>query len=130
MKKIPLIIFLYMCGIFIAQAQGIGQYTPVTPATNFSKFTSLIAAVQNILNVATPLIIGIALLGFFWFLIIFMWKSVDNPEERKKAISGMSWSIIALFCMVAVWGIIQFLSNLLGIGIGGNPEPFKLPGEM
>ncbi len=130
MKKLPLYISIGMSGIFSCYAQGIGQFTPVTTTVTFSPFTSLIALLQKILGVLTPLIIGIALLGFFWFLIIFIWKSVDNPEERKKAISGMTWSIIALFCMVAVWGIIQFAAHFLGIGLGGQPGEFKLPGEV
>ena len=33
---------------------------------------------------------------------------------------GMAYAILALFLMVAIWGIIGFLANLLGVGVGGS----------
>jgi hypothetical protein len=85
--------------------------------------------VQTLVARAVPLLIGIALLAFFWFLIEFIWKGRDNPEEQKKSKAGMGWAILALFVMVSVWGIIGFMGNILGINQGGTIKGYKNPGE-
>jgi hypothetical protein len=34
----------------------------------------------------------------------------------------MGFSLIAIFIMVAVWGIIAFIANLTGVGVGGDGQ--------
>lgn len=89
----------------------------------------LISLAQMVVARSVPLLIGLALLAFFWFLIEFIWKGKDSPEEQKKSKAGMFWSIIALFVMVSVWGIITFMGSVLGVRQGGTIGGFVLPGE-
>jgi hypothetical protein len=131
MKKTSLIIATIVSGCFFVFAQitqssgGSGSST-----INYSPFTALIALIQSVFNRLVPLIIGIAVLGFFWFIIQFIWMAKDNPDAQNKAKTGIMWSLIALFCIVCVWGIIQLLASILGIGLGGSAQQFKLPGEL
>ncbi len=90
----------------------------------------LLALAQTIVARLVPFLIGLAVLAFFWFIVEFIWKGKDSPEEQKKARTGMFWSIVALFVMVSVWGIINFAGTALGIGQGGTMSGFKLPGEQ
>lgn len=91
---------------------------------------SLLGMLQVLVVRAVPLLIGVALLAFFWYLIVFIWKASDNPEEQKKTKKGMFWSIVALFCMVSVWGLVGFIGSMLGINQGSSISGFKLPGEQ
>ena len=91
---------------------------------NGSGLLSLLALAQNIVARLVPFAIGIAVLAFFWYLILFIWKGSEDGDEKKKSLAGMGYSILALFVMVAVWGIIGFMSSLLGIQTGGSvPVP-------
>lgn len=89
----------------------------------------IIGMLQVIAQRAVPLLIGVALLAFFWFLIEFIWKGREDPGHYAKAKAGMMWSIIALFVMVSVWGIIGVMGSILGIPIGGGMHGFVLPGQ-
>lgn len=89
----------------------------------------LLALAQLIVVRLAPFLIGLALLAFFWFLILFIWKGKDSPDEQKKGRIGMAYSILALFVMVSVWGIIGVAGSILGIRQGGTMTGFKLPGE-
>ncbi len=128
MKKTSLIISTIISGCFFVTAQ-ITQ-TSGSTVINYTPFTSLIALIQSVFNRLVPLIIGIAVLGFFWFIIQFIWMAKDNPEAQNKAKQGIMWSLIALFCIVCVWGIIQMVAGILGVEVGGSAGPFKLPGEL
>lgn len=96
---------------------------------NGTGLLGLLALAQTIVVRLAPLLMGVALLAFFWFLIEFIWKGNDNPDEQKKAKKGMIWSIVALFVMVSIWGIIGFLGGVLGINQGGSIPGFTLPGS-
>ncbi len=130
MKKKLLAIFPLAGSFFSVYAQ-LGQTStaPSTFSTSFTPILSLIAFAQTILNKLVPFTIGLAVLAFFWFLVLFIWKASDNPTEQAKLKSGMLWSIIALFVMVAIWGIVGFIANMLGVQVGGSMPGFKLPGE-
>ena len=132
MKKTLLVCITIANGYFLSFAQIMQSNAPTFTSAITSgsgAFTRFILSLQNILNKLVPLSIGFAFVGFLWFLVIFIWKSVDNPTERQKAKEGIMWSIIALFVMMSVWGIVAWLANLLGTGVGGSMPPFKLPGE-
>lgn len=130
-KKTLLVIIATASSCFFTYAQ-IGQ-TSVAPSTALiagsGAFTKIISLAQTFLNKLVPFIIGLAVLGFFWYLILFIWKGVDNPEERNKAKLGVLYSLISLLVIVGVWGIIAVVATMLGVGTGGSMPPFKLPGE-
>lgn len=131
MKKTLLALMTSASSCFLLYAQIQTQSSSITSVVTSGSgaFTRFIMVLQSILNKLVPLSIGFAFVGFLWFLVVFIWKSVDNPTERQKAKEGIMWSIIALFVMMSVWGIVAWLANLLGTGVGGSIPPFKLPGE-
>jgi Type IV secretion system pilin len=89
----------------------------------------LLALLKTVVNQAIPILVGFAVLAFFWFLVLFIWRGSDNSTERDKMKSGMMWSIVALFVMVSVWGIIALIGSILGVQPGGTMHGFKLPGQ-
>lgn len=96
---------------------------------NYSGILGLLTLAQVILARMVPLLIGVAMLAFFWFLIEFIWKGKESPDEQKKGKTGMMYSILAIFVMVSIWGLVAFIGNVLGIGQGGAMPGFRLPGE-
>lgn len=131
MKKVLTIVSIIGSGVTSVLAQGIVVGSQAAGSTaNGGALLSFLALAQTFINRLVPFAIGIAVLGFFWFIIQFIWMAKDNPDAQNKAKTGIMWSLIALFCIVCVWGIIQLLASILGIGLGGSAQQFKLPGEL
>ncbi len=126
MKKTLLTTSLFVSSFFLTFAQVSSNVT----GTSFAPILSLVALAQTVLNKLLPFTIGLATVAFFWFLVKFIWMANDNPDEQIKAKSGILWALLALFVMVAVWGIIGFIANLIGVQVGGTMSGFKLPGEL
>jgi hypothetical protein len=79
-----------------------------------------ITDIGRIVEALTVVAAGAALLVFFWGLVKFITKAGDEGavEEGRRL---MLWGIVALFVMVSVWGLVQFLNTELGIGTGNAP---------
>jgi hypothetical protein len=126
MKKSLTTLSLIAGNVAIAFAQAtinIGT-TATQGQVNGSALLSLLALAQTLVTRLVPFAIGLAVLAFFWFLIQFIWKGKEDGEKKKASINGMGWSIIALFVMVSIWGLVGFLGSMLGIGQGGSvPVP-------
>ena len=127
MKKALTIISTIGSSISYALAQiAVGTQASGTTA-NGGALLGLLALAQTFLNRLVPFAIGLGVVGFLFFLVKFIWKGASDPAMKKEAVSGMTYSILALFLMVAVWGIIAMLANLLGIGVSGTIAAPTLP---
>jgi hypothetical protein len=104
--------------------------TSVANNPNFGGVLGLLNLAQTIVARMVPLLIGVALLAFFWFLIEFIWKGKDSPDKQKEGKMGMAYSLLAIFVMVSVWGIITFMGQIVGIKPGGTMPGYKNPGEQ
>ncbi|MDP3958367.1 MAG: hypothetical protein Q8Q36_02825 [bacterium] len=78
----------------------------------------------NILGMLVPILITLAVVVFFWGLIKYLWGDAADKEQAKNI---MIWGVIALFVMVAVFGLIQLLSNTFNIRTGGGTNIPQLP---
>lgn len=133
MKKALTIGLGVISTISFAMAQatlGTGQ-VGAPGASNAGGILGLVATLQTLLDRAVPLLIAFAVLGLFFFGIRFAWKGSSDPKAREDSIKGMGYSVLAIFMMVAIWGIIAFVANLTGIGVGGTGSPIipVLPGS-
>ncbi len=86
---------------------------------NGGALLQLLSLAQEIMSRLVPFAVGAAVLVFFWFLILFIVKSSD-ATARKGYLQGMGFSILALFVMVSIWGIIGLLGSIVGVNQGGN----------
>jgi len=75
----------------------------------------LITAVGSLVNLLIIILIGIALIVFFWGLV----KFIIRPGGDEKAVEGgkrlMIWGVVALFVMLSVWGIVGLVQRNLGL---------------
>lgn len=83
---------------------------------------SIILAGKDIINTLFPALVGLAILFFFWGTAQFILNgSADKSREEGK--KKMLWGVIALFVMVSIIGILNFIGNVFDI------TPQFLPGS-
>src|SRR3989344_5438172 len=79
-----------------------------------SYFRGLLDSMSDLVNAAISLLIGIALIVFFWGLIKYIMGGASE-EARKTGIRIMTAGLVGLFVMVSVWGIIRLAQSVFGI---------------
>jgi hypothetical protein len=75
-----------------------------------------LVAISGLLPQLLSLFVAITVLVFVWGLVVF----IRNSDDEKKVAEGkrfMLWGLVALFVMVGVWGIIELLQSITGIGV-------------
>jgi hypothetical protein len=91
------------------------------PLVSFAQLTnvsSLITSIGQIINQIIPILFALALLGFFYGLVQYIFGKEDNKEQAKKT---MIWGVVALFVMASIWGLVAWLGTALGVGVGAAP---------
>lgn len=116
MKKALITLSIAFAAITQASAQAGG--------TAGASLLGLLALAQTLVARLVPFLIGLGVVVFFWFLVEFLWKGKEDPAKRSEGLKGMGFSVLALFIMVSVWGLVGFIGSFLGIGQGGTvPAP-------
>ncbi len=88
-------------------------------APTLNNIQTLLSSIKNLVGTALPIVVGLALLGFFWGLMKFIFAA-GNEEKKAEGKNIMIYGIIALFVMVAVWGLVGFIAGALGVQTGGT----------
>jgi len=89
--------------------------------------------VGGVVNSATLIVAGIALLAFIWGLVKFISSpggsgGKDDKGGRADGKKAMGWGIIAMFVMVSLWGIVTLLRiSILGEGEAGDIRSMPPP---
>jgi uncharacterized membrane protein len=85
---------------------------------------NLIALISRILAYLVPICVTLAVLAFFFYLIRFIFQGGQSAEGKGASLKGMGYSILAIFVMVSLWGIIALMGNIVGVSQGGSvPVP-------
>ena len=71
-----------------------------------------LALANTVLNAAIGLFITLAIVVFFWGLIMYLAKA---GEEKAKGLSIMFYGVLAIFVMVSIWGIIRLLQSTFSV---------------
>ena len=77
---------------------------------------SLIDSITNVLLSFVPILLGLAVLVFFWGLVKFI-NHADDEKALEEGKQLMIWGMIAVFIMVALWGIIGWIQQNLGLNV-------------
>ena len=112
MKKYKILLILTLAllpSVASAQLTGLGE---------------LITATGGLINPLIAILVGVALLVFFWGLVKFVFRlGGDGEKAVDEGKRVMKWGLIALFVMVSVWGIIEFFQDALLGGVAPPPPP-------
>src|SRR3990167_4376395 len=86
----------------------------IAQAQNIESVTSLIS---SLVNYSITILIGVAIIAFFYGLIRYLF-SATGAEDKGKAAKIMIWGILALFIMLSIYGLVRLLQNTFGVGGG------------
>ena len=95
----------------------------ISSAQQLTKVSSLVQSIGNIVNLVIPIIFALALLGFFYGLILYFFGKDESKEKAKKT---MIWGIVILFVMASVWGLVNFIQDAVGVNGGNVPSASAL----
>ena len=105
MKKIVYGVLTLIPGLALAQVTG----TPNTGALD-----ALLAFIARTVRTLIPIFFGIAIIYFFWGLIVFL-RAAGDPKAQENGRNQMIWGVIAIAVMISVYGLVAWLQNLFGI---------------
>lgn len=96
-------------------------------AQSLNNIQTLLTSIQRLISLAMPIVVGLALLGFFWGLAKFIFAAGDEgkKDEGKRL---MIWGVVAFFVMISVWGLAKFIGSALGVQEGGTANIPEVPG--
>lgn len=66
--------------------------------------------VADLITLATPIVVALALLYFFFGLAQYI-LSAGDEKKKDEGKRIMIWGVLALFIMVSVWGIINVVRD-------------------
>ena len=90
-------------------------------AGDFGTFTQGIILFIN--NFLIPLMIALCVLGFIWGVFQYFILGSDDEEKRKQGRSLMLYAIIGFVAIVALWGIVEFVAQGIGVEVGRDALP-------
>lgn len=118
MKKVILAAMAFLPALAFAQGNN--------NSGDLSNLNDLLEGIGNLVDTALPIVAGLALLAFFWGLVTFIFRGEDAKSEGKHL---MIWGLVALFVMVSVWGLVEFIGNAIGVEQqGGTAEVPQIEG--
>ena len=96
-------------------------------AQSLGNIETLVSSIGRVVDLTLPIVVALALLGFFWGLVKFIFAQ-GNEESKADAKKIMLWGLIALFVMVSVWGLVGFIGNAFDIQQGETITVPRVPG--
>jgi hypothetical protein len=90
--------------------------------TDISFFEGIIDDINTLVDALLPLVMGLALLFFLWGVFVYFIFGASDEEKRETGKKFMIYALVGLVLMVAVWGIVQLLINILGVDQGTTVE--------
>ena len=95
---------------------------PMVALAQLDQTEGYMDTILGLLDLLVLIILALALVFFLWGVAKFILNAGD-PAEQSKGKSIMFWGLIALFVMTAVWGLVAFIQDELGIGDADVERP-------
>lgn len=73
--------------------------------------STLVGQIIGVINLLVALLGSVALMVFVWGGVRYLFKSDDTGKQAQKEFLG--WSLLALFLIVSVFGILQIVQGML-----------------
>lgn len=87
----------------------------VTLAAQFDQgdyIGSILSAAGGWISTLVPLLIALAIVVFFFYIVKYIWGGADDKSASK---SGIIWSVVAIAVMVSIWGLVGLLQGVVGV---------------
>lgn len=83
---------------------------PLPALAAVTTIVELLLQIQSVINVLIPFIVGLAVLVIIWGIFLYVVKAAEE-EKRSEAKMYIVWGVVAVFCMLSVWGFVNVLVN-------------------
>ena len=83
-------------------------------AQTLGNLSGLVTNVRSLINSILPVLLALAVLYFFWGLVTYI-RAAGDPKKADEGKSIMIWGIVALFVMVSIFGILNWLITTTGL---------------
>ena len=80
-----------------------------------------------IADILIPLLLALSLLLFIWGIIQYFILGAGDEEKRATGRAYMLYSIVGLVAIVAVWGLVNLLLQILGVSPDAAPPAPDIP---
>ena len=97
----------------------ISLLVPLVSFAALEGLTSLMQGALDVLNNALSVLIALSLAFFLWGLAQFVLHAGED-KARDEGKKRMLWGIIALFVMFAIFGILNWIGQAIGIDPNGG----------
>lgn len=86
--------------------------------------TKIIERLLNqILDPLVAILIGLALIMFFWGLVKYLQSGLGDKAKLEEAKKLMVWGVVVLFVMVSVWGLVRIVQGVFFDGASPTSPP-------
>ncbi len=96
----------------------------IIPSVSFAALEGVVDLVKGfgtLLASVIPVLVGLAVIYFFWGVGQFILHDAGNDKAREDGKKKILWGIIALFVMISLWGITAWIGQVVGIdNVGQN----------
>lgn len=89
----------------------------------FRNLDSIVSTMTGIVQLALPIVFSLAVLAFFWGIMMYVFSQSTDSKKEGKGI--MLWSLIAIAIMASLFGIIALTQDTLGVS--NNSGTFTVP---
>ncbi len=90
-------------------------------AQDLGWYNNVVLGIGDLVALAVPILLGIAVAVFVWGLLQYFWQG-DDETVRGESRAHMVWAVLALFVIVTVWGLVALLMELTGVQDGETVE--------
>lgn len=108
LKKVGVSAFLFAPSLAFAQTE----------------ITDLLKNATIWVNSLTTIVVGLVFIYFIWGLIKYLTSGAEKKDEAK---SQMIYSILIMFVIFSIWGIINLLGGLIGADSNTNAIDLDIP---
>ena len=104
----------------VAVSLSIAPFAAFAAVSTSSGLGEVFTILGGLLGIVTPVVVGLALRGFFWGLAMYVLNFSGDDKDKKKGRDMMVYGTLVLFVMVSVWGIVQILQDTFDIDKSGS----------
>ena len=94
--------------------------------TGQGKIGYILTQMRGILGSVIPVLMVLATIVFIWGVIKYV-LSAGSDDRKKEAKNLIIWGLIALFVIVAMWGLVNVIGSTFGVE---EPKIPRVPGDF
>lgn len=77
----------------------------------------LISGIGNVMGIMQPILLGLAVVYFFWGIGQFILHDAGSEKTREDGKRKIMWGVIAIFVFISINGVLSWFGGLIGISV-------------